>query len=171
MKRNRIKIRDREDRIAVDIEATRRLYAAIARPTSETCPCVECRGFVANRGRAFPEAFLALLRRLSVDWTNEGELWAVAGPSDFYVTGQFDFIGEVHTAPREVTLGVKKTFDYVFKNVAAGRSIAAANELRLGSLASVRFGVLLPVAVHPPEHLFDLIGHWQFQTVTASVSR
>jgi hypothetical protein len=113
---------------------------------------------------------LALLRRLSVDWTNEGELWAVAGPIDFYVTGQFDFIGEVHTAPREITLGVKKTFDYVFKNVAAGRSIAAANELGLGSLASVRFGVLLPVAVHPAEHLFDLID-WQFPTVTEPVSR
>jgi hypothetical protein len=142
---------DRDDRIVVDVAATRRLYATLDRPLSERCPCTECRGFAANRRLALPDEFLSLLTRMGIDWTNEGELWAVAGPNDLYVSAEFDFVGEVFASPRMLTPGVHPPFEYVFKNVAATRCINTAIELRLGGLASVRFGTLLSVRMHPIE--------------------
>jgi hypothetical protein len=139
-----IEIADREHRIAIDVGATRRLYSALGRPASESCACAECRGFVAHRRHALPAVFRSLLRQMGIDWTNEGELWAVAGPREFYVCGEFDFVGEVLTPYRTLAPGAQKPFDYTFENIAALRCIEAANDLRLGSIAGVRFGAVLP---------------------------
>jgi hypothetical protein len=152
---NRSVIVDRDDWIAVDIEGTRRLYAALDRPLSETCPCAECRGFTAHRGLALPDSFLGLLRRMGIDSSNEAELWAVAGPRDLYVSAEFDFVGEVVPSFRRLNPDVHLPFEYVFKNVAASRSINPAREMRLGPIASVRFGTTLPIAVHPVEAIVD----------------
>lgn len=147
----RTEINDGPDRIAVDVAATRRLYAALGRPSSESCSCVECCGFVAHRRRALPDEFCALLSRMGIDWTNEGDLWSVVGPRDFYVSAEFDFIGEVITPARSLTPAAYRPFEYVFKNVAGRRSIEVASDLRLGSIASVRFGAVVPVTLHPAE--------------------
>jgi hypothetical protein len=163
-----IEIGDREDRIAIDVKATRRLYSALGRPASESCACVECRGFVANRRRALPAAFRSLMRRMGIDWTNEGELWALAGPRDFYVSGEFDFVGEVLTPYRTLSPGARKPFDYAFTNAAALRSIETARDLRLGSVASVRFGAMLQVEVHPAKHWFDF--DWPVHSIVDCIS-
>jgi hypothetical protein len=150
MKRPRIVIQDRGVRIAVDLEATARLYAAIDRPASERCKCVECRGFVANRGLLLPQSFLALLRRLYIDPTNESELWAVSGARDFYVSGQFDFIGKVARPSRTAPFRAQENFDYTFTNDAGNRCMTVAKNSRLGTVAGVRFAATLAIALHSP---------------------
>jgi hypothetical protein len=155
MRDSAIEIIDGRNRIVVDVAATRRLYELLGRPSSDSCSCVECRGFVANRKLALPNKFRALLRRMGIDWTNEGDLWSVAGPRDFYISAEFDFVGDVLSPSRALTPGCDRPFDYVFKNVAGRRSIEAASDLRLGSVASVRFGALLPIKLHVGELLVD----------------
>lgn len=170
MRSRTITFGDRDDRIALDVKATRRLYLALGRPRSESCTCLECRCFVANRRRALPATFRGLMRRMGIDWTNEGELWAVAGPRDFYVSGEFDFVGEVLTPYRPRTPGGQLSFDYAFKNVRTLRSVEAARDLRLGSVASVRFGAVLRVQPFASEHCFDATLDRRFGSIVGSIS-
>jgi hypothetical protein len=155
--RCRTVIFEREERIEVDVEATCRLYAALDRPLSETCTCVECRGFVAHRRLALPPSFCELLAGMGIDWTNEGELWAVAGPWDFYVSATFDFVGEAAPSLRRLAPGLDSQFEYAFSNVSSVRCSKVATAMRLGPVASVRFGTVLPVRLHAPERLPDLL--------------
>ena len=50
-----------------DVESTREGYASITAGGVETCPCVECRNFLAQRSSVFPAEVLDLFNQLGVD--------------------------------------------------------------------------------------------------------
>ena len=137
--------------VLVDVDATRRLYAALAPPESRLCPCAECFSVSTQRNTILPHSFRSLLSRMGIDPTNEANLWAIAGHHYFFVSALFDFVGVSTAAPPRKNAAVR-SLNYAFSNIASARGVQAARSLGLGAVASVRFDgristqALVPVA-------------------------
>jgi hypothetical protein len=63
-----------QQKILFDREATAALYRqTIMVPGADRCGCISCKNFVAQRGTAFPEKFVQLLKELGADPLKEWE--------------------------------------------------------------------------------------------------
>jgi hypothetical protein len=87
--------------IVFDHEATIDLYRkAILVAGSDTCDCIPCKNFAAQKENVFPVEFLGLLERLGIDWTREWETfeydWAESTTSEpVLYGGWFLFVGKL----------------------------------------------------------------------------
>jgi hypothetical protein len=73
--------------VRIDTEATAALYrSADTHAGANECTCASCRNFAEQRATAYPDSFVALLRKLGVDSAKELEAF------DY----DFDDIGGMH---------------------------------------------------------------------------
>lgn len=96
----------------VDVDATRRAYAAGSPGASVECGCAECANFIAAReaGYVYPVEVAGLLQAMGVDLSRESEVYVdgSAGRGTVVYGGWFNVAGElVHDAlePVEVEPG------------------------------------------------------------------
>ncbi len=84
--------------VRYDREATVAAYIGLVVGGAESCGCVHCRNFAAQRAQLYPQAFRILLERLGIDPNKEGEVFDGMGPFDGRIRpigGWFYFIGEL----------------------------------------------------------------------------
>jgi hypothetical protein len=137
-------------RLLVDGEATRRAYAGrIGSP--ESCGCVECRNFAANRNLAYPAAALDLFARLGIDPQVESEIYyqgPVEGGRHSY-GGWFHFIGRIEDDSFAIQ-PVGERFSLFFTNKAVGLVPAAFGD---GPVVQLEFYAEVPwVLTDEPPH-------------------
>jgi hypothetical protein len=92
-----VELLERGARVCVDVEATRTMYAMIARGESDDCSCGYCAYFAAHRNEAYPDAFRVLLDRLGIDFRKENEPWSFDTENWCLFNGSFDFVGTVES--------------------------------------------------------------------------
>ncbi len=82
--------------IRYDKTRTMRAYAALLHGGCEDCGCSSCLNFAAQRDKAYPEEFRALLASLGIDPSKEGEVYECGPAGDLYLYGGwFYFSGNV----------------------------------------------------------------------------
>ena len=88
-------------RLLVDREATLAAHALQAHGAPEGCECSMCRNFAANRGSAYPKAFLDLLRALGVPPDRESEVYYLGRSrrGAHWYGGWFHLVGEITSGP------------------------------------------------------------------------
>lgn len=104
--------------IRYDREKTQQAYNTFDKRFTDTCGCIDCQNFAAQRDSAFPESFRRLLCDLGIDPSREGEVYAGGPTGDRKVSygGWFYLVGEM-TEPGEraaATGGVKHWFTASF---------------------------------------------------------
>ena len=91
-------------RYTVDRDATIAAYARVEAGGVDTCECAYCRNFRLARATIFPQPFLALLERLGIDPSKDGEiyhLYPMTAGRHVY-GGWYHFVGTlVETAEEE----------------------------------------------------------------------
>ena len=87
--------------VVFDRDATINLYQkTITVAGSETCDCIPCKNFAAQKENVFPVEFLALLEQLGIDWAKEWEAfeydWNESNTSEpVLYGGWFLFVGKL----------------------------------------------------------------------------
>lgn len=87
--------------VLFDQDATAALYRdTITVPGADSCKCISCQNFAAQRGRVFPEAFIQFLKELGVDPLKEWEAFdydfdARNAKRSVLCGGWFLFVGQV----------------------------------------------------------------------------
>jgi hypothetical protein len=89
-----------QQKVLFDREATVELYRqTITIPGADSCSCISCKNFAAQRGRVFPEKFLQFLATLGVDPLKEWEAFDydfdAKNTSGHLYGGWFLFAGEL----------------------------------------------------------------------------
>ena len=88
-------------RVRFDLSATHTLYEQTIRgPGAESCGCIYCKNYAAQRNRIFPAQFMSLLKELGIDATKEWEAFNydfdVNNPHSVSLYGGwFLFVGEL----------------------------------------------------------------------------
>jgi hypothetical protein len=87
-------------RIRFNREATIVLYRdIITAPGADTCTCISCKNFAAQRGKAYPDEFLHLLDELGIDPLKEWEAFDydfdLGNRQNHLYGGWFVFSGEL----------------------------------------------------------------------------
>jgi hypothetical protein len=88
-----------QQKVLFDREATVELYCqAITKPGADSCICISCKNFAAQRGKIFPEAFDQFLRTVGIDPLKEWEAFDYdfgTNPDGNLYGGWFLFVGEL----------------------------------------------------------------------------
>ncbi|HMI52928.1 MAG TPA: hypothetical protein VK525_15560 [Candidatus Saccharimonadales bacterium] len=86
-----------QQKVVFDREATVELYRqTITDPGADTCVCIPCKNFAAQRGKVFPAPFDQFLRSLGIDPFKEWEAFGLdfgVDPNGHLYGGWFLFIG------------------------------------------------------------------------------
>jgi len=100
--------------IRYDKTRTMRAYAALLHGGCEDCGCSSCLNFAAQRDKAYPEDFRALLASLGIDPSKEGEVYECGPVGDLYLYGGwFYFSGNVLEAGERLS-EADGGFEYYF---------------------------------------------------------
>ena len=72
-------------------------YARIRESGAESCNCNDCKNYIANRDKVFPDEILKLFRDLGIDFTKEVEItnWERKPNGLHHIGGWFHFKGKV----------------------------------------------------------------------------
>jgi hypothetical protein len=99
-------------------EATVELYRqTITRPGADSCTCISCKNFAAQRGKLFLESFDQFLETLGIDPSKEWEAFDYdfgEDESGHLYGGWFLFVGELAGGSDKGTGPQPKPFDYCF---------------------------------------------------------
>jgi hypothetical protein len=105
-------------RVLFDREATVELYRqTITIPGADSCSCISCKNFAAQRGIVFPEEFCQFLGVLGIDARKEWEAFDYdfgVNPSGHLYGGWFLFVGELAEGPNKGIEPQQQPFAYWF---------------------------------------------------------
>ena len=86
-----------QQKVLFNLGATAELYReTITMPGADSCTCISCKNFAAQRGRVFPEEFDRFLRALGIDPLKEWEAFDLdfgISPTEHLYGGWFLFVG------------------------------------------------------------------------------
>jgi hypothetical protein len=107
-----------------DVESTREGYASITAGGVETCPCAECRNFLAQRNSVFPAEVLDLFNQLGVDYKRDAETYHMGRlePGVHLYGGWFHFVGMISKEPIGPATLDNFTIDFIPNNDLAAKS-------------------------------------------------
>ena len=107
-----------QQKVLFDREATTELYRqTITTPGTDSCTCISCKNFAAQRGKLFPESFDQFLETLGIDPSKEWEAFDYdfgEDESGHLYGGWFLFVGELTGGPDKDIGPQPKPFDYWF---------------------------------------------------------
>jgi hypothetical protein len=137
--------------IRCDHDATAAMYGSLENGYAEQCGCLFCKNFAAQRNLAYPASFRAVLDRLGIDPSKEGEAFEygpVAGGCHLY-GGWFYFVGEMVTAGEyNCDAPDSHHFDYFFS-----KSHPNAEAFRGGPVLAIEFTTHVKwVLPEPPQY-------------------
>lgn len=80
-----------------DTETTKEKYAALTTGAPESCPCVPCRNFSAQRSEVYPAQVLDLFNTLGIAANREAEVYHMARlkSGKHLYGGLFHFVGSI----------------------------------------------------------------------------
>jgi hypothetical protein len=107
-----------QQKVLFDREATLELYRqTITIPGADSCSCIPCKNFTAQRGNVFPQEFVQFLTTLGIDPLKEWEAFDYEFGEDqsgHLYGGWFLFVGELAEGPDRDIGPQSKPFDYWF---------------------------------------------------------
>ena len=132
--------------ILFDRDATVAIYSSTETGGLLGCGCLSCQNFAVQRGSIYPPSFVAMLERLGIDPSKEGEAFEYGPTSDgrhlyggwFYLIGELLVPGERSTTGREAP-----EFSYWFVK-------RAPTDKRFSPQLAVEFMTTIPWVL--PEH-------------------
>jgi len=146
-----IEVQIEDQTIRCDPEATAAVYASLEHGYAEDCGCIFCRNFAAQRNLVYPASFRAVLERLGIDPSKEGEAFEYGPVADgchlyggwFYLVGEMVTAGEYNCEAPD-----SHHFDYFFT-----KSHPNAKAFRVGPVLAVEFTTHVKwVLAEPPTY-------------------
>jgi hypothetical protein len=130
-----------------DVDLTRAGYETITAGGAETCDCVGCRNFLAQRDSVFPAEVLQLFLKLGVDYKRDAEIYHTARlePSLHLYGGWFHFVGTILKQPIGPATLDEFTIDFIPNNA------LAAKVFENQPLVRIEITVKLPWVLSEPE--------------------
>jgi len=123
--------------IRCDRDATAAVYGSLEHGYAEHCGCIFCKNFAAQRDLVYPASFKAVLERLGIDPSKEGEAFEYGPVADgcHLYGGWFYFAGEMVTAGEyNCNAPDSHHFDYFFT-----QSHPNAEAFRGGPILAIEF--------------------------------